>query len=215
LLIETAAAVGLDQALSEGLRPWRGRRAVHDPGKVLLDLAVAVALGGDCLADVAVVRAQPDLFGDVASDPTVSRLVAALATDAPAALAAVRQARAQARERVWQLSPPVGTDGPIVVDLDATIVLAHSEKEGATPTWRFDAWVNQEQPLDDLRVYVLDWIFTRSRDPYADARRVPGFADYWQAVIPRSEHFDDNAERCAVMCLFPPLSAWGDAPVGA
>jgi len=136
LLIETAAAVGLDQALSEGLRPWRGRRAVHDPGKVLVDLAVAVALGGDCLADVAVVRAQPDLFGDVASDPTVSRLVAVLAIDAPAALAAVRQARAQARERLWQLSPPVGTDGPIVVDLDATIVLAHSEKEGATPTWK-------------------------------------------------------------------------------
>lgn len=109
---------------------------MHDPGKVLLDLAVAVALGGDCLADVAVVRAQPDLFADVASESTVSRLVAALATAAPAALAAVRQARAQARERVWQLSPPVGTDGPIGVDLDATIVLAHSEKEGATPTWK-------------------------------------------------------------------------------
>jgi len=136
LLIGTAAAVELDQALSEGLRPWRGRCAVHDPGKVLLDLAVAVALGGDCLADVAVVRAQPDLFADVASDPTVSRLVAALAAAAPAALAAVRQARAQARERVWQLSAPVGTDGPIVVDLDATIVLAHSEKEGATSTWK-------------------------------------------------------------------------------
>jgi hypothetical protein len=52
LLIETAAAVGLDQALSDDLRPWRGRRARHDPGKVLLDLAVAVALGGDCLADL-------------------------------------------------------------------------------------------------------------------------------------------------------------------
>ena len=136
LLIETAAVVGLDQALSDGLRPWRGRRARHDPGKVLLDLAVAVALGGDCLADLAVVRAQPDLFGDVASDPTVSRLVAALAADAPAALAAVRQARAAAREQLWQLSPPVASDGPLIVDLDATIVLAHSEKEGATPTWK-------------------------------------------------------------------------------
>ena len=136
LLLQTAAAAGLDVALSAGLRPWRTVRARHDPGKVLLDLAVAVALGGDCLADVAVVRAQPDLFGHVASDPTVSRLVAALAADAPAALAAVRQARAQARERVWQLSPPVQDDGPIIVDLDATIVLAHSEKEGATPTWK-------------------------------------------------------------------------------
>ena len=71
---------------------------------------------------------------------------------------------------------------------------------------RFDAWVDQEQPLDDLRVYVLDWIFTRLRDPYTDARRVPGFADSWQAVIPSSEHFDDHAERCAVVCLF-----WLDA----
>lgn len=67
---------------------------------------------------------------------------------------------------------------------------------------RFDAWVDQEHPLEDLRVYVLDWIFTRTSDPYADARRVPGFADYWQAVIPSSEHFDEHAERCVVVCLF-------------
>ena len=71
---------------------------------------------------------------------------------------------------------------------------------------RFDAWVDQEHPLDDLRVYVLDWIFSRVRDPYADARRVAGFADYWQAVVPGSEHFDDHGERCAVVCLF-----WLDA----
>jgi len=107
LLLQTAAASGLDHALSQALRPWRGRRAVHDPGKVLLDLAVAVALGGDCLADLAVVRAQPDLFGQVASDPTVSRLIAALAVDGPVALAAVRRARAAAREQAWWLSPPV------------------------------------------------------------------------------------------------------------
>lgn len=71
---------------------------------------------------------------------------------------------------------------------------------------RFDDWVNQEHPPEDLRIYVLDWIFTRMRDPYADARRVPAFEDYWQAVIPSSEHFDDHAERCAVVCLF-----WLDA----
>ena len=72
-------------------------RAVHDPGKVLLDVATAVALGGDCLADVAAVRAQPVLFGPVASDPTVSRLFAALAADVEAAVAAIRGARARAR----------------------------------------------------------------------------------------------------------------------
>jgi hypothetical protein len=77
--------------------------------------------------DLAVVRARPDLFGRVASDPTVSRLIATLAADAPAASAALREARATARGRVWRLQTPVAADGPAVVNLDATIVLAHSE----------------------------------------------------------------------------------------
>jgi hypothetical protein len=136
LLLRTAQVSGLSAALTEQLRRWRTPRMRHDPGKVLMDLAVAVALGGDCLADVAVLRAQPQLFGAVASDPTVSRLIATLAADAPAALAALRAARAAARERVWELRAPVPGDGPLVLDLDATIVVAHSEKEGATPTWK-------------------------------------------------------------------------------
>ena len=71
--------------------------AIDDPSKVLLDLAVALGLGGDCLTDVAVLRAQPELFGPVASDPVVSRLIAALAADAPRSLKALRAARAAAR----------------------------------------------------------------------------------------------------------------------
>ena len=55
---------------------------MHGPGKIITDLAVALALGGDCLADVAMLRAQPELFGPVASDPVVSRLVTRLAGDA-------------------------------------------------------------------------------------------------------------------------------------
>lgn len=136
LLVDTAGLAGLDTALSGTLSPWRGPGAVHDPGKIVLDLAMAVALGGDCLADVGVVRAQPQLFGPTASDPTVSRLVTKLAVDAPAALAALRQARAAARERLWQIRSPVPAAGHIVIDLDATIVQAHSEKEGATATWK-------------------------------------------------------------------------------
>lgn len=66
LLLRAAALGGLDQALSAELAPWRTTRARHDPGAVVLDLA---ALGGDCLADVALLRAQPELFGPVASDP--------------------------------------------------------------------------------------------------------------------------------------------------
>jgi hypothetical protein len=49
LLLEAVRASGLDQALRAGLARWRKRTAVHDPAKVVLDLAVSVALGGDCL----------------------------------------------------------------------------------------------------------------------------------------------------------------------
>jgi hypothetical protein len=65
LLAETARAAGLDRSLTEALAPWRAPRAAHDPGKVVLDLAVAIALGGDCLADLAVVRAQPAAGADL------------------------------------------------------------------------------------------------------------------------------------------------------
>ncbi len=66
LLVETARTVGLDRALTAELRRWRKPLAVHDPGKVVLDLAVTLALGGDCLADVAVLRAEPGVYGLVA-----------------------------------------------------------------------------------------------------------------------------------------------------
>ena len=74
------------------------------PGKIIADLAVTLALGGDCLADIAMLRAEPALFGPVASDPVVSRLIARLAADAPRALKAIRAARAAARERAWALA---------------------------------------------------------------------------------------------------------------
>ncbi|MGW2552941.1 IS1380 family transposase [Streptomyces sp. NPDC001635] len=138
LLVETVRKSGLDTAKSAALAPWRKPRAVHDPGKVLLDVALAVALGGDCLADVAMLRAEPAVFGPVASDPTVSRLVDALATSGPKALAAIRGARSEARQRVWELagaSSPAA-DGQVTVDIDGVLVLAHSEKQDATPTWK-------------------------------------------------------------------------------
>ncbi len=136
LLLQTGQVSGLTAGLSQGLSPWRAGRSVHDPGKMVLDLAVSIALGGDCLADAAVVRAQPELFGAVASDPTISRLVEALGRDARAAVAAIRRARAGARARVWGHRCPVSTDAPVIVDLDATLVGAHSEKEGATATFK-------------------------------------------------------------------------------
>ena len=87
-----------------GVRPWRKPLAVHDPAKTLLDLAVALAIGGDCLADVNLLRAEPGVYGAVASESTVSRLVDALADDVSRALSAIETARAAARTRVWALA---------------------------------------------------------------------------------------------------------------
>lgn len=89
LLLETVRKTWLDQAISGALAPWRKPRAVHDPGKILLGGALAVALGGDCLADVAMLRCEPAVFGPVASDPTVSRLIDTLAASGEKALQAV------------------------------------------------------------------------------------------------------------------------------
>jgi hypothetical protein len=141
-LLRAAEKAGLTAALSKALAPWRKPLATHDPGKVLLDLAVSVALGGDCLADIAVLREQPAVFGLVASDPTVSRLIAALAAEAPTALSAINRARAVARAIAWshagERAPDHGIDAdhPLIVDLDATLVSAHSEKENARPTFK-------------------------------------------------------------------------------
>lgn len=136
LLAQTARVCGLEQALSRALRPWRLPLAVHDPAKILLDLGIAVGLGGDCAADIAVVRAQPKVFGAVASDSTVSRLIDRLATDAGQALAAIRRARVAARTHVWDHAGIPRQHGLVVLDLDATLVTAHSEKEWAAKTWK-------------------------------------------------------------------------------
>ncbi len=141
-LVETARVAGLDRALSTALGRWRKPTARHDPGKVIADLAVTLALGGDCLADVALLRAEPGVFGAVASDPTVSRIIDALAADAPRALKAIDIARAAARARVWALAgehaPDHGIDAdrPLVIDTDATLITAHSDKERAAPTFK-------------------------------------------------------------------------------
>jgi hypothetical protein len=141
-LIETVRASGLDQGLAVALGRWRKPMAIHDPAKVITDLAVALALGGDCLADIALLRADPAVFGLVASDPTVSRTIDTLAADAPQALAAIDTVRASARARVWRLAgehaPDHGIEGdrPLIIDDDATLITAHSEKQQAAPTFK-------------------------------------------------------------------------------
>lgn len=141
-LIRTAEKTGLTTALSEALSPWRKPTAHHDPGKIILDLALSLALGGDCLADIATLREQPAVFGPVASDATVSRLLTALGADVPTALSAINSARATARTAAWshagEHAPDHQIDAqrPLIVDLDATLVTAHSEKEKTAPNFK-------------------------------------------------------------------------------
>ena len=73
LLADLADAVGLTSALSAAMAPTKQRRRGHDRGEVLVDLAVAIADGAETISDLATLRDQPDLFGTVASHPTVWR----------------------------------------------------------------------------------------------------------------------------------------------
>lgn len=141
LLTKTITASGLDRALAEALAPWHQPLATHSPHKIVLDLAITLALGGDCLADIALLRTEPGVYGQVASDPTVSRMITRLAAD-PDVLTAIHHARAAARAKVWARA---GTDAPnneisakqpLIIDVDATLVTAHSEKEQAAATYK-------------------------------------------------------------------------------
>jgi hypothetical protein len=142
LLLDTIRTTGLQQALSTALARWRRPTAVHDPAKILCDLAITLALGGDCLADITSLRTEPALFGPVASDPTVSRLIDTLARDVDPVLAAVNTARAQVRATAWALAAQhapdhdITADTPLIIDLDATLLNAHSDKENAAPTFK-------------------------------------------------------------------------------
>jgi hypothetical protein len=132
LLAEVADRVGLTGELSRALAGLRERRRKHDPGRVIRDLAVMLADGGDCLSDLRAVRDQQPLFGPVASDTTAFRLIDRLAGD-PAALEALRAARAIARARAWELG---ARPERIVIDVDATLIGAHTEKEGAAVNFK-------------------------------------------------------------------------------
>jgi DDE family transposase len=132
LLAEVADRVGLTEALSRALAPMRERRGRHDPGRVVRDLAVMLADGGDCLADLRAVRDQQVLFGSVASSATAFRVIDSIARD-PALRDALRSAHARAREQAWRVG---AAPERIVVDIDATLITAHSDKQGAAGTFK-------------------------------------------------------------------------------
>jgi hypothetical protein len=143
LLADLADATGLSVALDEALAPLRQRNRGHDPGRVALDVAVMLADGGEAIADLAVLRNQRELFGSVASDATAWRVLDGIDD---AALARIRVARARAREVAWAQAAETGrlasstvggfTMPGLVLDMDATLVVCHSDKECASKTWK-------------------------------------------------------------------------------
>ncbi len=132
LLGRVAEKLALTRALSLRLAGLKQRRRGHDPGVVIRDLAVMLADGGECVSDLGAVREQEALFGSVASDSTAFRMVEKIAL-APGMLDALRQAHARARERFWELD---GAPERLTIDVDATLITAHSEKEQATGNYR-------------------------------------------------------------------------------
>jgi hypothetical protein len=132
LFAQVADKLGLTNALSLRLAGLKQRRRGHDPGRVICDLAVMLADGGECVSDLGGQRDQEALFGPVASDSTAFRVVDRVAST-PGLLDALRAAHARARARFWKLH---GAPTQLRIDVDATLVTAHSEKEKAAGNYK-------------------------------------------------------------------------------
>jgi hypothetical protein len=132
LLAQVADKLGLTRALSLRLAGVKQRRRGHDPGRVIRDLAVMLADGGECVSDLGAVRDQQSLFGPVASDSTAFRVIDRIASE-PGLLDALREAHGRARERFWKLH---GAPARLTIDIDATLITAHSDKEHAAGTYK-------------------------------------------------------------------------------
>lgn len=130
LLVELADRLGLTAALSAAMAPTRERRSAHDPGVVLRDLAVAIADGGEHVTDLGVLRGQEALFGAVASETTSHRVLKSVDGDL---LEAIRGARAAALARAWDAG---ARPEELIFDIDASLLIAHSEKEGAAGNYK-------------------------------------------------------------------------------
>jgi hypothetical protein len=127
------AGVGLAEGVSEALIDTYRGTPVHPPGRVFTDLAVAVADGADAISGIAVLADRSDLFGAVASMPTTWRVLDRIDEDH---LRGVRAARAAARARAWAAGAGPDLSRELRIDFDATITVAHSEKENAAATWK-------------------------------------------------------------------------------
>jgi hypothetical protein len=130
LLVNLADRLGLTAGLSKALAGTRQRRSAHDDGEILRDLIVTLVAGGEHLSDMAALRDQPDLFGNVASDSTAFRLIERIG---PSQLEGIRNARKVARERAFALG---ARPEKLILDVDATLVGSHSDKEHARGNYK-------------------------------------------------------------------------------
>jgi hypothetical protein len=145
LLRKAADQTGLTAQMSAALRK-KGTSPLLDRGIVLVSLAAAIALGATSMSDIALLAHLAPVLGDAPSGPTVRRALDLAGT--AAALDKIARARARARARAWTLieETPAGFPwleiagktlaGWLVIDMDATLVTASSDKEGAAPTWK-------------------------------------------------------------------------------
>lgn len=127
LIGDLAARLGLTAGLSGALAHLHSRTPTHDPARVLVDLATTLIDGGECLSDLGALACQPDLFGEVASHSTATRVLGAVGEAEREALAEARRA---AREAAWDRGGP---PEQITLDFDAQLLECHTEKEGAAP----------------------------------------------------------------------------------
>jgi hypothetical protein len=133
LLRELAAATGLVAAWDKALIGTYFGLPVHFPGQVLADLAVSVADGATSISGLRTLRDQPALFGPVASGPTAWRVLDKVSDEH---LSALRAGRATARAVAWRAGAAPDLSEELVLDFDATVVIAHSDKQDAAPTWK-------------------------------------------------------------------------------
>jgi hypothetical protein len=129
-----ADRLGLGDSLSFRIPPTGERLPVHDGGKVLVQVALMLAGGGESCADIEHLRLQADGFGSVPSDSTVFRTFHQLDDKTRAELAL---AMAELREKVWSRSSVTTGSSPVVLDIDASLVEIHTDgKEKAAPTFK-------------------------------------------------------------------------------
>jgi len=140
LLSATAEALGLPRLLSDGMASTRKRRSAHNPGQVLCQLAVVLADGGTSLSDLATLREQPELFGDLPSDSTAFRVIDSVDEEV---LAKLNRKMVTARANAYKLGAnpsrercAEGQRELTIIDADATLLDAHSNKEHARGTWK-------------------------------------------------------------------------------